>query len=390
LETVEIKAEDEDARAEVRRLKICIGDLLSLSATHALTRRCEPERIVGALLEVLIRTLRLDLAYAELKIGGSGKPIGLARSSLPSAPKDLPPELRISVEAWLADPWKTSPSIARMQGADGKLSLALVRLGSSGEMGWLLACSRRADFPTQTETLILGVAANQGAIGVQQAQLLGERARIAKELERKVKQRTKELRTANGELERALKQVDTLREALQWENLTLREHAAGTHGGLAPWQLRRAKELLSEDLSARVQLSQLAQACRLSVRHFTRAFRHSTGLPPHRWLLSRRVERAKQLLRDSLLSLTDVAVACGFGDQSHFTRMFSASVGLSPGLWRRVHLAPSLPAEPAAVSQRVPVQGQRTLVADDRAGGIAERGGSGSETGVDSASALEV
>jgi len=110
-------------------------------------------------------------------------------------------------------------------------------------------------------------------------------------------------------------------------------------GGLAPWQERRTKELLNADLSGEVLLSQLAMECGLSVRHFTRAFRQSIGIPPHRYLLKRRVEQAQQLLKDPALSLLDIALACGFADQSHFTRVFSASVGVSPGVWRRMHLS---------------------------------------------------
>ena len=110
-------------------------------------------------------------------------------------------------------------------------------------------------------------------------------------------------------------------------------------GGLAPWQERRARELLDSDLSGEVQLSRLAAECDLSVRHFTRAFRQSVGVPPHRYLLKRRVERARQLLMDPALTLLDVALACGFADQSHFTRVFSASVEVSPGVWRRMHLS---------------------------------------------------
>jgi methylphosphotriester-DNA--protein-cysteine methyltransferase len=53
-----------------------------------------------------------------------------------------------------------------------------------------------------------------------------------------------------------------------------------------------------------------------------------------------RVERAKELLPNSKLSLSDVALACGFGDQSHFTRTFTATVRLSPGVWRRLQSAP--------------------------------------------------
>ncbi len=78
-----------------------------------------------------------------------------------------------------------------------------------------------------------------------------------------------------------------------------------------------------------------AQQCGLSVSHFARAFKETTGLPPHRWLIRRRVEVAEALLRNSRMSLTEVALTCGFADQSHFTRVFSRVVGISPGAWRR-------------------------------------------------------
>jgi AraC family transcriptional regulator len=68
---------------------------------------------------------------------------------------------------------------------------------------------------------------------------------------------------------------------------------------------------------------------------FSRAFKQSTGIPPHQWLLDRRVETAKDLLRRSCLSLTDIALTCGFSDQSHFTRVFVRACGVSPGVWRR-------------------------------------------------------
>jgi AraC family transcriptional regulator len=106
-------------------------------------------------------------------------------------------------------------------------------------------------------------------------------------------------------------------------------------GGLAPWQERRAKEILSSNLAGNVGLRALAQQCGLSVSHFSRAFRHSTGAAPHQWLLRHRVDVAKPLLRDRQLPLSDVALACGFADQSHFTRTFTRFVGVSPGAWRR-------------------------------------------------------
>jgi AraC family transcriptional regulator len=105
-------------------------------------------------------------------------------------------------------------------------------------------------------------------------------------------------------------------------------------GGLASWQMRRATDMMTGSTEA-PGLSQLAEACGLSTRHFARAFRQSTGVPPHRWLLQHRVQRAKALLRAHALPLADVAQRCGFADQSHFTRVFSRETGVSPGQWRR-------------------------------------------------------
>jgi AraC-like DNA-binding protein len=106
-------------------------------------------------------------------------------------------------------------------------------------------------------------------------------------------------------------------------------------GGLAPWQERRAKELLIANLTGNLSLSELARACRLSPSHFSQAFRQTVGLPPHQWLLTQRVERAKQLLLNTDQSLCEIALATGFADQSHFTRVFSERIKASPAVWRR-------------------------------------------------------
>jgi AraC family transcriptional regulator len=106
-------------------------------------------------------------------------------------------------------------------------------------------------------------------------------------------------------------------------------------GGLAPWQSRRAKEILSANLDGSVPLKDIAQECGVSIGHFSRAFRASAGVAPHAWLLRHRVDRAKALLPNLAMSLSDVALACGFADQSHFTRVFTREVGNSPGAWRR-------------------------------------------------------
>ena len=106
-------------------------------------------------------------------------------------------------------------------------------------------------------------------------------------------------------------------------------------GGLTPLQERRAKELLRANLAGNIRLADLARECGLSASQFSRAFRKSVGVPPHRWLLQERIERAKIFLRETETSLAGIALATGFSNQSHFTRSFSAWTGISPGLWRR-------------------------------------------------------
>jgi AraC family transcriptional regulator len=108
-------------------------------------------------------------------------------------------------------------------------------------------------------------------------------------------------------------------------------------GGLAPWQERRAKEIMEANLAGAIPLAELARECGLSTSHFSRAFKDSTGASPHHWLTQRRIENAIRLLRDRRLALSQVALACGFSDQSHFTRVFTKLSGMGPGAWRRLH-----------------------------------------------------
>ena len=118
----------------------------------------------------------------------------------------------------------------------------------------------------------------------------------------------------------------------------MQPHSKPIQGGLAPWQVKRSKDMLAGDLTGATPLQEIAKACGLSVSHFSRAFRRSTGLAPHAWLLQTRLETAKTMLRRRDASLAMIALTCGFADQSHFTRMFTRRVGLSPGAWRRLAL----------------------------------------------------
>ena len=106
-------------------------------------------------------------------------------------------------------------------------------------------------------------------------------------------------------------------------------------GGLAPWQERRAREFLRANIKRRVALKDGARECGISVGYFSHAFRRTLGMTPHKWLIEQRVVLCKEKLRDDGLSLSDVAIECGFSDQSHLTRIFRQRVGVSPGAWRR-------------------------------------------------------
>ncbi|WP_340115579.1 AraC family transcriptional regulator [Pelagibius sp. 7325] len=106
-------------------------------------------------------------------------------------------------------------------------------------------------------------------------------------------------------------------------------------GGLAPWQIKQLHAYIAENLPLPIALEDLAAICRLSVSHFSRAFKASFGESPHSYIMLRRIEEAKRLMLVSDEPLSQVALACGFADQSHFCRSFRRAEGASPNLWRR-------------------------------------------------------
>jgi AraC family transcriptional regulator len=108
--------------------------------------------------------------------------------------------------------------------------------------------------------------------------------------------------------------------------------------GLTRWQLRLARDTINANLDGDFSLEQIARECRLSVSHFARAFTRSTGISPHRWLMQRRVEVAKDLMLTTDYSLAEISLRCGFFDQSHFTRVFTKATGETPGRWRQIQL----------------------------------------------------
>jgi AraC family transcriptional regulator len=106
-------------------------------------------------------------------------------------------------------------------------------------------------------------------------------------------------------------------------------------GGLAGWQEKKAAQYIEEHLSEDISLATLAELARLSPFHFVRAFKQSFGLPPHRYLSSLRMERAKSLLADPAMSVTQVGFNLGFSETSSFTTTFRKHTGLTPTAYRQ-------------------------------------------------------
>jgi len=109
----------------------------------------------------------------------------------------------------------------------------------------------------------------------------------------------------------------------------------GPDGALPRGRLRAVVEYIEDHLDASPSLEQIAAVARLSPYHFARQFKAATGLPPHQYVIARRVERARQFLQAGTdLPLAEVAARAGFSDQSQFSRHFRRLVGVTPGRFR--------------------------------------------------------
>lgn len=106
-------------------------------------------------------------------------------------------------------------------------------------------------------------------------------------------------------------------------------------GGLAGWQQKRVADYIEEHVADDIPLITLAEMARLSLYHFCRSFKQSFGVPVHKYHISRRIERAKQLLGNRELSITAIALKTGFSDTSTFTATFHRLTGETPSCYRR-------------------------------------------------------
>ena len=207
---------------EIKRLQRCINDLVSLLALPAIWSGNEPTQIVHMLLEALLRMLRLDFAYARLKDPVTRVPLEILRVADSCKLKTLSQDVRGMLSNWLKDEEDSSPPPMRNRFEEQDISIFFVRLGIHGEIGMVAVGSERADFPSQTESLLLSVAANQVSIGLREAELLSEQKRIATELDRRVAERTAELAATNQELLKEVVERKLAEERLRHEEQELK------------------------------------------------------------------------------------------------------------------------------------------------------------------------
>ena len=205
----------EQTADEIRRLKACINDLISVLALPAIWSGGEPSQVVSTLLDVLLGMLDLDFVYAKLNDPISGAPSEIVRLAQPGNVRASTQEIGQVLNTWLRDNPHTSSLVVRNPVGDGDVSIASFRPGLLDSIGVVVAGSGRANFPTATERLLLGVAANQAAIGLQEARLLSDQRRVAEELDQRVAERTRQLIIVNEDLRRENTERRRAEEALR-------------------------------------------------------------------------------------------------------------------------------------------------------------------------------
>ena len=222
----DIEMQLEEPGGEIKRLQRCINDLASLLALPAIWSGGDPSRIARTLLDVLVSMLQLDLVYVQLNDPLGEAPIEMVRVGQSQTRMLRPEQIGEHISRWLeADPRQWPPLVQNPVG-DGDLSILPMRLGLQGEIGIIVAGSRRTDFPRETERLLLNVAANQAAIGLQEARRLVAEKRIANELDQRIAERTKELVAANDELKRQVAERGLAEERLRHEETELKRSEA--------------------------------------------------------------------------------------------------------------------------------------------------------------------
>jgi PAS domain S-box-containing protein len=216
----------ENSAEEIKRLRRCINDLVSVLALPATWSGYEPSQIVRTLFDVLLGILPLDLIYLRLKDPGNEAPIEMSWVAEPQRVENGTQEIGVLLDQWLGPDSQKWLSSVRKRIGDEEISLVPFRLGLQDDIGVIVAGSQRVDFPSQTERLLLNVAANQAAIWLQEARRMGEQKQLASELDLRVAEQTVELATANLELKKEIAERSQVEERLRKEERELKSSEA--------------------------------------------------------------------------------------------------------------------------------------------------------------------
>jgi C4-dicarboxylate-specific signal transduction histidine kinase len=203
-----------DVAEEIKRLQHCLNDLVSVLALPAMWSGNEPSQVVDTLLDVLLGMLQLDFVYVQLNVPGGQSPVETVRFAQSQKRIAQAHKIGLSVRRLLGTDPQRWPAVMRNRIGDADMSLVPLGLGLQSEIGVIVAASERADFPRQTERLILSVAANQASMGLQGARLLSEQKHVASELDRRVAERTTELAATNEELRKEIADRKRAEDAL--------------------------------------------------------------------------------------------------------------------------------------------------------------------------------
>lgn len=115
-------------------------------------------------------------------------------------------------------------------------------------------------------------------------------------------------------------------------------------GRLAPWQVSKITNYISQRVSCSISTSELADHVKLSTSYFCTLFKSTFGCPPHNYVLAQRIERAKLLMMTTDAALSEIALDCGLSDQAHLSRLFRRFTGITPSAWRRFNMGQNLHA----------------------------------------------
>src|SRR5438270_9703494 len=192
-----------ETTTEIKRLQSCINDLISVLALPAIWSGSQSSQILGTLLDVLLTMLRLDFTYARLSDASDGPPIEVVRLGDRRHSSIEPQQFGQALDRWLNGDQTIARSRIPALAGEAEVSIASFSLGLQQDGDVLVAGSRRADFPTEVERLLLRVAANQAGIGLQEARRSGEQKRIAEMLEQRVAERTGRLTAVNDDVRRS-------------------------------------------------------------------------------------------------------------------------------------------------------------------------------------------